>query len=335
MRRRQFVSALLALTAVALLAAPAFAEKPKYVLKVGSLAPAGSTWVKSFEKTNREINAATNGEVVMKIYAGGVMGDESAMVRKMRTGQLDGGALTSVGLGDVNPELLVLQLPLTFRNDAELDYVRDKMSPTFTKLLEDKGFVLLHWGDVGFNYVFSNTEITKPDDFKKAKMWVWDLDPISKAVMEVSGVNGTLLGVPDVLPSLQTGVIDGFSNSPYGAVALQWHTKAKYVTDLKLAVVIGGLVITKKTWESLPEEHRKAIMEISQKNGKELLTAIRNDNQSAIKTIAASGIKSVPAQNMNDWLAMAKKTKESLTGKLFPKALVDEMNAHLDDYRKK
>ncbi|MEZ4461919.1 MAG: TRAP transporter substrate-binding protein DctP [bacterium] len=335
MQRRRFTAALLALVATSLMALPAFAEKPKYILKIGSLAPAGSTWVKSFEKTNREINKATNGEVALKIYAGGVMGDESAMVRKMRTGQLDGGALTSVGLGDVNPELLVLQLPLTFRNYEELDFVRGKMSPTFTKLLEDKGFVLLHWGDVGFNYVFSNTPIARPEDFKKTKMWVWDLDPISKAVMEVSGVNGTLLGVPDVLPSLQTGVIDAFGNSPYGAVALQWHTKAKYVTDLKLACVIGGLVVSKKSWDALPEEHRKAIMEISEKNGKDLLTAIRKDNQSAIKTIAANGIESVKAEDMPQWLAMAKKTRDALSGKLFPKALVDEMLGYLAEYRKK
>ena len=166
-------------------------------------------------------------------------------------------------------------------------------------------------------------------------MWVWDLDPISKAVMEVSGVNGTLLGVPDVLPSLQTGVIDAFGNSPYGAVALQWHTKAKFVTDLKLAMIIGGLVVSKKSWEALPEAHRKAIMGIAQQNGKDLLTAIRKDNQAAIKTIAAGGIKNVPATDMSAWLDMAKKTREALSGKLFPVKLVDEMLGHLQDYRKK
>lgn len=335
MLRRHMITALLALLTVSVLAAPAFAAKPKYVLKIGSLAPAGSTWVKSFEKTNREISKATNGEVVMKIYAGGVMGDESAMVRKMRTGQLDGGALTSVGLGDVNPELLVLQLPLTFRNYEELDYVRDQMSPTFKKLLEDKGFVLLHWGDVGFDYIFSSTAIAKPEDFKKTKMWVWDLDPISKAVMEVSGVNGVLLGVPDVLPSLQTGVIDAFSNSPYGAVALQWYTKAKFVTDLKIAMVIGGFVLSKKSWDTIPAEHQKAILEIAEKNGKDLLSAIRKDNQAAIRTINGAGIKSVQAEDMPSWLAMAKKTREVLSGTLFPKALVDEVSKHLADYRKK
>lgn len=318
-----------------LTAGQAFADSPKHVLKIASLAPKGSSWMNSFEKMNREIHKATKGEVALKIYGGGVMGDESAMVRKMRTGQLDGGALTSVGLGDIEPQILVLQLPLTFKNYAELDHVRDQMSERLTKLLADKGFVLIMWGDVGFNYIFSNEPVATPADIKKTKMWVWDADPISKQVMDVAGVNGTLLGVPDVLPSLSTGVIDAFNNSPYGAVALQWHSKAKYVTNLRLAVVIGGVVLNKKSWEALPAEHRKTVQEIASKQGAELLTQIRKDNESAIKTIEKSGVKLVKPNDISAWLAMAEKTRVSLTGELFPKSLVDEMLGHLNAYRKK
>lgn len=332
-----FKRMILLLMVLGLLSADAFAQskKPKYVIKIGSLAPQGSTWDKSFEKTNREIRRATDGEVAFRIYPGGVMGDEPAMVRKMRTGQLDGAGVTNVGLGEIEPQLLVLQLPLTFRNEAELDYVRDQMSDTLQKLLDDKGFVLLHWGDVGFNYVFSNVEVATPSDFKKTKMWVWDADPISKAVMEGSGVSGVLMGVTEVLSSLQTGIVDAYSNSPYGAVALQWHTRAKYVTNLKLAVVVGGLVVSKKSFEALPENHRKTILEISERNGKELLKDIRKDNQSAMKTIEKAGIKVVAPQNMNEWMSMAQKTKATLTGKVFPKELVDEVERHLNTYRKK
>lgn len=330
------VAAVIAFVSMAAVAADANAEKPeKHVLKIASLAPKGSTWAKSFDKTNRDIQKATNGEVSLKIYAGGVMGDEGAMVRKMRTGQLDGGAVTSVGMGDIETKILVLQLPLMFKNYGELDYVRDKMSPTFKKLLADKGFILLHWGDVGFNYVFSNTPVSTVGDIKKTKMWVWDADPISKSVMEVAGVNGTLLGVPDVLPSLQTGVIDAYANSPYGAVALQWHTKATHVTNLKLAMTIGGLIISKKSWEKIPEKHRKVILEIAQKNGKKLLKDIRRDNKKAIKTIKGEGIKMVQPKDIKDWLALSKQTRKNLQGKLFPKSLVNEMMGHLKAYRKK
>lgn len=316
-------------------ASPAAAQDAKYELKIASLAPKGSSWMKSFEKTNREIREATKGEVALKIYGGGVMGDEGAMVRKMRTGQLDGAAVTNVGLGDIAAELLVLQLPLTFKDYKELDYVREKMSPTLEKILAEKGFVLLHWGDVGFNYLFSASPVGVPDDIKKTKMWVWDADPISKAVMEVAGVNGVLMGVPDVLPSLQTGVIDAFGNSPYGAVALQWHTKAKYVLNLKVAMVIGGLVVSKKSWDKIPAEHQEAIMKISRANGVDLLKQIRADNQNAISTIKKADIQLTQPGDIGQWLNMAKAVEAKLSGSLFPKALVDEMKKHLADYRKK
>lgn len=333
--QRRLLVSFVAVLVVSLLASAGFAQKPKHVLKIASLAPDGSTWAKSFNKTNREIRKATNGEVALRIYPGGVMGDESAMVRKMRTGQLDGGAVTSVGLGDISPEVLVLQLPLTFKNYKELDYVRDQMSDTLTGLLEDKGFVLLHWGDVGFNYIFTGSPVKTPDDIRKTKMWVWEADPISKAVMKVAGVNGTLLGVPDVLPSLQTGVIDSYANSPYGAVALQWHAQAKYVTNLRLAMTVGGLVISSKSWNALPEKHRKTIRQIAAKNGKDLLKAIRKDNQKAISTIQANGVEMVKPEQMKSWIALATKTRESLQGELFPKELVDEMLGHLEAFRKK
>jgi TRAP-type C4-dicarboxylate transport system substrate-binding protein len=334
-RTNLIVALVVGLAALFAFANPAFADKPKYELKIASLAPKGSSWMKSFERTNREIKKATGGEVALKIYGGGVMGDEGAMVRKMRTGQLDGAAVTNVGLGDIAPSLLVLQLPLVFKNYGELDYVRDKMSPRLTKILEKNGFVLLHWGDVGFNYIFSNSPVKKPGDIKKTKMWVWDADPISKTVMEVAGVNGVMMGVPDVLPSLQTGVVDAFNNSPYGAVALQWHSKAKYVTNLKVAMVIGGLVMSKKSWEEIPEKHRKAIRKITAKNGKTLLKQIRKDNQQAIGTIKKSDIKLVQPAAINSWLSVAKKVEKQLTGEIFPASLVAEMKKHLKDYRSK
>jgi TRAP-type C4-dicarboxylate transport system substrate-binding protein len=307
---------------------PVSAEE-KQTLKIATLAPKGSSWMKSFEDAKRQIEKKTDGQVTLKLYPGGVMGDESAMVRKMRTGQLDGGAVTSVGLGEIDKKMLVLQLPLTFRNHKELDYVRDKMSGTFETMLSDKGFKLLTWGDVGFNYLFTQKPVQTPKDIHKTTPWVWNTDPITKAVMEVMNVNAVPLGVPDVLTSLQTGVIDAFLNSPYGAVALQWYTKADYVTNMRLAVVIGGVVVTEKAMNKLSAEHQKIVMDTFRAEGKDLLAQIRKDNQQAMKTIEKAGVKAVQPKDFDEWKKIADKTREELTGKLFPKELVDEMMKHL------
>lgn len=332
--RRATLGALLVLIGLVVGVGQASAqESESHTLKIATLAPKGSSWMKSFEAAKRQIKKKTDGKVTLKLYPGGVMGDESAMVRKMRTGQLDGAAVTSVGLGEIDKKLLVLQLPLTFRNDKELDYVRDKMSGTFKKILSDKGFELLTWGDVGFNYLFTQTPVHRPKDIHKTTPWVWNTDPITKAVMDVMNINAVELGVPDVLPSLQTGVIDAFLNSPYGAVALQWYTKAKYVTNLRLAVVIGGVVISEKSMAKLSEAQQKIVRETFASEGKTMLAQIRKDNQQAIKTISKAGVKTVKPTHMKEWMDVAEKTRKKLTGTLFPKELVDEMMKHLEAVR--
>lgn len=310
------------------------AQECQTTLKFGSLAPQGSLWLKAFNEASREIKRRTadesEGAVCFKIYGGGVMGDEPAMVRKMRTGQLDAAAVTSVGLSDINKELLVLQMPLMFKNYKQLDYVREKMHGRLTGLLETKGFQWLGWGDVGFVYLFSNEPIAKASDIKSTKLWVWDNDEVTKEVANVAGVNAVYLGVPDVLPSLSTGVINAYLNSPYGSIALQWHTKAKYVTDLKLAVTIGGTVMSNKAWGKLTEKQRAIVREVSVKHHKDLLTKIRASNKTSQKKLLSKhGYTSVKIENFGEWKDMAAKARQNLTGKLFPADLVSEVEKHL------
>lgn len=301
-------------------------------LKVGSLAPAGSDWHKAIESTGRKVKEQTGGEVCFKIYAGGTMGDERAMIKKIRTGQLDVAVVTSVGLGDIDSSLLVLQVPLTFQSNKQLDYVREKMSGTFEKLLNDKGFSLLGWGDVGFNYLFSQTPIATPNDAKQAgvKLWVWDADPISKEVAKVAGISPVLLGVPDVLPSLSTGVVNSYLNSPYGALALQWYGKTNHITDLKLAVTIGGTVIGKGTLDKLTPDQQKVLRAVAAEDHKALLTKVRSSNDSAQAALVKKhGYTVVPVTDFAAWKKVADEVKTNLVGKVYSKALLDEMNGHL------
>jgi len=308
-------------------------DSDAHVLKVASLAPEGSSWAKAFERTARRIEKETDGAVDLKLYPGGVMGDEPAMVRKMRTGQLDGAALTNVGLGKIEPKILSLQLPLMFKNWDEVDYVRRKMDDTFRSMLQEKGFALLSWGDVGFNYLFSSEPVRVPSDIQSQKAWVWESDPTMKAVMEVADVNAVPLKVPDVLPSLSTGVIDAFTNSPYGAVSLQWYNRADYVTNMKLNVIVGGIVMRKESLADLSGEQRKVVREVSAEEGEKLLEQIRKDNRRAIGTISESGVKSVEPKKMETWRRLAEKTKQELIGDIYPKSLIDQIEQHVESYR--
>src|SRR5262249_490211 len=144
--------------------------------------------------------------------------------------------VTNVGLSKIQPAILIQQLPMLFRNYKELDCLREKMSDKFSAMMDEKGFVVLGYGDVGFAYLFLNKEAKSPDDLKDVKFWAWTDDPVSRQLIDFAGLRSVPLGLPDVLSSLQTGLIDAFVTAPYAAIALQWFTKAKYMVGLKLAL---------------------------------------------------------------------------------------------------
>jgi len=318
---------------VGLLALPAMAGAKQ--LKLATLAPADSAWMKLFAGMNREIKQKTGGAVSFRYYPGGASGDEKDVVRKMRINQLHGGALSSIGLGEIQPEVLVLQMPLLFRNYKELDHVRKALATRFDKLLEDRGFVILGWGDVGYTYVFSQVPVRTLEDLKKTKMWAWVDDPIGKKVFELGGINPVPLAVPDVLPSLQTGLINGCYASPLVAIAMQWHTKVKYVANMPLVIGIGATVVSKRELDKLKPEHRRIVRDVAAVWHGKLVTQIRKDNKKAVGTLKGAGIQVVKigAGERKQWEEMAKRTREVLTGKLFSKELLAEVERELKAYR--
>jgi TRAP-type C4-dicarboxylate transport system substrate-binding protein len=308
------------------LAAPWVARgKPKVELKIATLAPEHSTWMKAFQSFRREVTERTDGEVAFRFYAGGVLGDESVMIRKMRTGQIDGAAVTALGLSHIDEQVLMLGLPLVFSNYRQVDHVRAKMSPDFEAMFEKQGFKLGGWGDIGFIYVFSNTPIREPSDVSKAKFWVWAAAPGIEKTAEITGFNGVQLDLADVLPGLQTGLIDAFANSPYGAIALQWYTKARYVTNLKLAMGVGASVVSLRTWETLSDDVREVLEDVTRSTQRKLQRAIRHSNERAVGTLQRKGIQVIEPENMVEWANVSAKVRNALVPSMFDPELVDRM----------
>ena len=333
--RRTFVKTTAAATAAASFGFPFIAKgAPEHEIKIATLAPDGSDWAKEFKRNRSLIEERSGGRVKIKIYAGGVMGDEPTMIRKIRTGQLHGAAVTSVGLGVIDKRLLVMQMPLMFKNTKQLDYVRDKMQPTFDSYYESAGFKHGQNGDVGEIYLFTNTKVQTPDDLKNVKLWVWDADFVTKATARAAGVNGVELGVPDVLASLETGLIDGFPASPYAAIALQWYAKASYVTNLKLSMGIGASVMSLDKWNALDDDLKAIFNEVSAESQSRLLSRIRRANAMAVKTLQKKGLSVVEPQAIDAWTGVADKVRQSLVGSAFPADLVAKLDGHLKDAAK-
>jgi len=332
---RKLSLALVALFSIFLIQGVARAQA-EHEIKLSVLAPEGSTWVKVLEAMNQELQTKTGGKVALKIYAGGVSGDEKDVLRKMRIGQVHAAAFTGVGLGEIVPAVRVLELPMLFRNYQEVDYVKGKLQPEFEKQFDAKGFVLLGWAEAGFVNIYSNKPIKNKDDMKGVKMWAWEGDPLVRAMYETLGIVPIPLALPDVLTSLQTNLIDGVYGPPLGVMVLQWNTKTKYMTDVNLANSTGALVMSKAEFNKLAPDQQAALKEVAQKYGQELVQKIRADNQSAIATLKKNGMEIVPvdAAAKQEMTTLSESVYPKLAGSLYSPALLQQVKGYIAEVRK-
>jgi len=322
--KRTGTLALLTLLALVFTAAPAQAVT---VIKIATVAPTGSAWMRIFNKMKARILKETKGEVKLKFYAGQVQGDERDVVRKIRTGQLQGGSFTTVGLSMINPKVLVLQNPFIFSNVKQLNKVRDALDGEFQKSFRDKGYELLGWGDVGWVYFFSKEPVATEADLRKQKVWVWADDPLTKALMREAVVSPRLLGLPQVYPALNTGMINAVYNAPLACLTLQWHTKVKYYTDFPLAIAVGATVVSKKTWDKISPENQAIVKRIARKYHQALSRRVQRDNQKALKILRKDGIKPVPVSEAakKEFRAVAKKVAFKFAPRYYPRSLLERV----------
>ncbi len=300
-------------------------------IKLATIAPAGSSWDKITVAMNEELKQRTNGQVAFKIYAGGVQGDEKAVVQKIRSGQLAAGGLTGFGLGMIAPAVRVLEIPFLFDSSAKIDATTSKLTPNLTQALAtgNPAVELLGWAEAGFVYIMSNKPIAKLEDLKGVKMWQWEGDPLAEAMFAEMGVTPVQLSIADVLTSLQTGMIEGVYAPTMGAVALQWASKVKYITDLPLVNSIGALVVAKSEMAKLSGEQQKIVKEVGAKYCRQIVEQTRRDNEAAMASLQKLGIQKVavaPADK-DKMVALSKTVGQKLVGKLFSQDLLTMVQA--------
>ena len=311
------------------------AEAQPVVLKLATLAPDGSAWMKTFHRINQELTSNTEGAVTMRAYPGGVMGGEQAVLRKMRIGQIHIAGLTGLGLGFILPDTQVLGTPFLFRDYREVDHVVTGVTETMEQGFLKQGFVLIGWSEIGFIYMMSNKAVGRLEDFQNVKVWVPEGDRMSQAVFAKAGVSPVPLTVPDILLALQTGLVDVVYNSPTAAIALQWFTKVKYITRVPLGYALGGVVITQKAYQKIPQEHRKTVVEIFRKNLVTLNAQTRKDNDEALRIMTQEGIQSVdlPSEELTRFQEIARDAREEMTGRVFSSDILREVTLHLNEVR--
>lgn len=307
-----------------------------YIIKFATLAPEGSTWMNVMKEYDQSIRKESGGRVGFKLYAGGVAGDETDVLRKIRLGQYHSAGFTGVGMGKIAPMVRILDAPFFFKNHDEVDMVLEKFDGEFRKAFEDNGFVLLGWAEVGNVFVFTNKPITKVQDMDGVKMWQWEGDPVAEAAFKTLNLKTIPLSISDVLTSLQTGLIDGVYTSPLAAVSLQWFTAVKYMFNIPLTNSAGAVVIAKKEFDRYPQDIKDVLLKYGKSTMRKLTLLSRQDNEKSLGSLQKSKIvftKPSSSKAAEEYDEIGRRARKSMAGKLYSEDLLSRVDRALAEYR--
>ena len=328
----------LRLARMALLAAGAFAlEAPAVEFKLATVAPDGTAWMREMRAGAELIEERTEGRVQFKFYPGGVMGNDAQVLRRMRVGQIHGGAFAVSGMLDRYSAISLYGVPLLIRSHDEIDHVRERMDPSLHEGLESAGFISFGFIEGGFALMMGNEPIRGVEDMRRRKVWIPEGDQASIVAMEALGLSPVALPITDVLTGLQTGLLDIVAASPTVALVLQWHTRIKYVTDLPVVYSMGIFALDARTFRQLPEGDRQVVREVMTDVVQRLDRQARFDNAQAREAMENMGIEfvSVDAGDVAQWRAtIAGAMPRMIQRAAIDARFYDRLQGILDEYRR-
>jgi TRAP-type C4-dicarboxylate transport system substrate-binding protein len=309
------------------------------VVRLGTLAPAGSSWDRAFKAWNNSLEKETGGTLKLQVYQGGSAGDERDVLRKMKIGQMDAGGFTSIGLALVARPIQILQMPGLIHDHEHLNKVRDALAPEFEAVFEKEGYKLLGWGDAGFARILSNRPILYPTDYKAVRPWVPADDAAMPVFMKLIGANPVAAGIPEVIAGLQTGMIDTVIGSAIAAVAMQWFRNVTYVSKEAAVPVVGATLLRGDFFKALSPEHQNALTSTAKRAHTALLSMIEAEDKRAYRTlIEKAKLKEFSTlatkEQEKAWIEVNTALRKKLTGLLWSPefyAKVTEQTAKLGE----
>lgn len=302
-------------------------------IKLGTVAPENSPWHLIARDMGDAWNKASGGKIQLRIYAGGAAGDEPDTVRKIRVGQLHAGMLTNQGLTQIVPDVQALHMPLLLHNDDELDYVKERILPRFDALFEAKGFKVVNWGEAGWVHFFAQKPVVAPDDLKPMRIFAWAGDDTSIVdAWKHAGYTAVAIPVTEILTGLQSGLINAFVAPPFTALAFQWFGLARHMTDLRWLPLSGATVVSRKTWEQIPEDLRPTFLYSARQASLRYQPEIRKLNGESVEVMKKYGlaVHHVPPALRAGWEQRARAGYRSLA--VSPQ-LVTDVEILRDEYR--
>jgi TRAP-type transport system periplasmic protein len=304
-------------------------------LRIGTLVPKNSLYHRQLLSIGEAWRKAQGGGKYL-VFPDGSQGGESDMVRRMRIGQLQGGLLSVTGLREIEPSIAALQaMPLMFRSWEEVDYVREQMRPAMEQKFLARGFVVIAWGDAGWVRFFSKKPARLPDDFKSMKFFAWGGEAEQQEIMKRLGYTPVPLETADILPAIQTGMIDAVPSTPYFALATQIYNTAGHMLDLNWAPIVGAFIVTQKAWDAMSPAAQQALRDAGRQAGPIIRSHARKEVDEAVAAMQKRGLKvqTLSPAELQVWSALAERLHPQIRGNMVPAATFDEVVGHLRDFR--
>lgn len=322
LKRILSILSLSAVLAVAILPRPATAV----TIKLATLAPDRSVWANVLSEMAAEWKEATQGRVTLRIYPGSVAGDDPDIVRKMRIGQLHAGTLTQTGLSEIDTAFNIFNTPLFFRSYDEYFYVLEQLEPELEKILNDRGFELLHWGHGGWIHLFATKPVHSVDDLKGLKLFVWAGSDKLVRWWRDAGYKPVPLAFPDVTMGFQTGMLESMPNTPLAALSFQNYRSTPYMLGMGFAPFIGATLVTTKAWGRIDAADREAITESVDKAAERFRTEVPEQDTMAIAQMEKRGLTVVSVDDpamLQQWRAEAEKFAAAMREDFVPVDIYD------------
>jgi len=336
-RRQSFtawVAALVFVAATCLI--PAAASAQPLTIKMATLVPTNSAWFLVLKEVADKWAKISNGRVKVIFYGGGTKGDDPEVVQAMRLGELQGAVLTSVGVAEIEKSVYAISIPMSYDSYEEVYYVLDKMRPRLESAMEAKGFVVLNWADAGWIQFFTTSPVTTPYDLKKLKLFQWAGYPKSLEIWRTAGFNPRPAAVPDLPMGLSTWLFQACTLSPQVAQIGRYYERAKFMTDLRWALLLGATVIQKDTWAKVPADIKPALLQAMKEAGAKLQADIRQNGDKDIAAMKSNGLTVVPvdAKTKELWRKAAESAYGKIRGDFVPVDAFDQAMKARDEYRK-
>ena len=305
------------------------------MLKIATLAPEGSGWTEALHRIDQRIRKATNDSVQLKVYAGGIQGDEPVVLRKMRIGQLHGGGFAGPSMSQILPDILALQLPFLFRDYNEVDFVLENTKTLFSKRYRQRGYINLGWADIGFVHLLSQVPISTLEDIQSHPVWRLEGEPITEILFRLGNVYSAPLTIPDVLLGLQTDLVSVVYASPAAAIVLQWFSRVSFINELPINFALGAFLLSDRAYNSIPEAYRQTLRAISEEEMRALSLEMRRENVEALSVLQSNGVQinKVSELDLNTFEELVKVTIEELLKGPMPPDTHSQVQTLLEKFR--